>query len=155
MSMFPPVTVGGTESTRARGVAGDAHQAHERRDREAAAHARELAAQGAARSAATGVKTLTLPPALKKRVEGRVVDPRLRVGARQRAPAVPVADDAVRHPQLQVEHLDPEHVAGLRAGHRHRTGDDVRTGPVVRPRRPRSPRRRGSTLVAGTPKPLK
>ena len=87
-------------------------------------------------------------------VQRAVVDPRLRVGAGQRALAVPVADHAVRHAELQVEHLDLEHVARQRPGHRHRSGDDVRAGPSCTARAAIATASR-RTLEDGTPKPPK
>ena len=133
MSMLPPASVGGTESTRAE-----------------VSRATPIIPMNGCRSNPTGTVTgqSSAQPAPRALRGGEDADVAtlVEVAARaagsalncsgyspgQRSLAVAVGDDAVRHPQRQVQHLDLEDVTRFGAPHRDRTGDHVGARPVVR-----------------------
>ena len=136
MSRLPPAAVGRDRVDLLRGVERDAHDAHERIDRELRTqsprdrqHTPVLAADAAHRGEDRDV-------VVELRALGAGVRIRLRaqrVLVRQRTLAVAVGDHAVGHARHEPDDVDPQHVARPGADHVDRPGDDVRAvgGEVV------------------------
>ena len=131
MSMLPPASVGGTESTRAEVSRATPRMPRKRVQVEPDRH---LAGEPSAQPVPTPLdrrEDADVAALVEVGLELRLALELLRVLPGQSPLAVPVGDHAVGHPQRQVEHLDLEDVTGLGAAHRDRAGDHVRPGAVV------------------------